>query len=125
MALKSILTPENSIIMGAATVAIVLGIYQINAGDVATVHASDAYHPAAGAGIRKAGYTALVAVAGIALLARDPNVAILGGATIIAEQAHFRHAYVTNPETGMMESPGVTAYTPAQFAVPAAQQGTA
>jgi hypothetical protein len=125
MALKSILSPENSLILGAATVGIVAGIYQLDAGPVSQVHASDAYHPANDVSIKKAGYTALVAVAGIAILARDPNIAILGGAAIVAFGAHYRHAHLVNPGTGQVESPGPAAYTPAQYSVPAGQQGPA
>lgn len=110
MSFKSVLSPENSLVMGAATVAIVAGIYQLDAGSVAQVHASDAYHPANSTGIKKAGYTALIAVAGIALLARDPNIVILGGAAIIAFSAHYRHANMVNPGTGMVESEGASAY---------------
>lgn len=107
---KSVLKPENSLIMGAATIGIVAGIYQLDAGPVAQVHVSDAYHPANTAGIKKAGYTSLIAVAGLALLARDPNIVILGGAAIIAFHAHYRHANMVNPGTGMVESQGASAY---------------
>jgi hypothetical protein len=122
---KSVLKPENSIIMGAATVGIVAGIYQLDVGPVSQVQASDAYHPANSSTIKKAGYTALVAVAGLALLARDPNIVILGGAAIIAFHAHYRHANMVNPGTGLMESPGATAYQPAQNTVPASLQAAA
>lgn len=122
---KSVLSPENSIVAGAATVAIVAGIYQLDAGSVSTVQASDAFHPANSSTIKKAGYTALVAVAGLALLARDPNIVILGGAAIIAFHAHYRHANMVNPGTGLMESAGSAAYQPAQAVVPASQQAAA
>lgn len=125
MTVKSILTPENSLILGAATVGIVAAIYQLDAGPVSQVHNSDAYHPANESSIKKAGWTALVAVAGVALLARDPNIAILGGAAIIAFHAHYRHANMVNPGTGAVESPGVTAYTPAQYSVSASLQAVA
>ena len=110
---KSVLKPENSIGAGLATIAIVAGIYQLDVGSVSQVHASDAYHGANTAGIKKAGYTSLITVAGISLLARDPNIVILGGAAIIAFHAHYRHAHAVNPGTNMVESPGASAYTPA------------
>lgn len=110
MAWKSVLKPENSIVAGLATVAIVGAIYQLDVGPVSQVHASDEYHPANTAGIKKAGYTALIAVAGISLLARDPNIVILGGAAVIAFHAHYRHANMVNPGTNTVVSPGSAAY---------------
>jgi len=119
MSFTSVLKPENSIIMGAATIGIVAGIYQLDVGPVSSVHASDAYHPANTAGIKKAGYTSLIAVAGLALLARDPNIVILGGAAIIALHAHYRHANMVNPGSNQVESPGgAAAYLPAQYTTP-------
>jgi hypothetical protein len=111
--IKAVFKPENSIIAGLATIALVAGVYQLDAGSVAQVHASDAGHGANTAGIKKAGYTALVMVAGITLLARDPNIVILGGAAIIAFHAHYRHADMVNPATNMVEAAGPAAYTPA------------
>lgn len=106
MNIKSILTPENSIVAGLATVGLVAGVYALDVGPVSQVHTSDASHPANSSGIQKAGYTSLIMVAGISLLARDPNIVILGGAAIIAFHAHYRHANLTNPATGQMEDGG-------------------
>lgn len=110
MTIKSILKPENSIVAGLATVGLVAGIYQLDAGPVSQVQASDAYHPANTSAIKKAGYTSLVLVAGVTLLARDPNILILGGAAIIAFSAHYRHSNMVNPGTGQVEAPGAAAY---------------
>lgn len=111
--IKSVLKPENSIIAGVATIALVAGVYQLDIGPVSQVHASDAGHGANTAGIKKAGYTSLIMVAGITLLARDPNILILGGAAIIALHAHYRHANLVNPNTNQVEGPGPAAYAPA------------
>lgn len=113
MSFKSVLKPENSIVAGLATIGLVAAVYQLDAGPVSQVHASDAYHGANQAGIKKAGYTSLIMVAGISLLARDPNIVILGGAAVIAFHAHYRHANMVNPGTNMIESQGATAYQPA------------
>ena len=110
MTFKSVLKPENSIVAGLATVALVAAVYQLDAGSVSQVHASDAYHGANTAGIKKAGYTSLIMVAGISLLARDPNIVILGGAAIVAFHAHYRHANMVNQQTNMVEAPGPQAY---------------
>jgi hypothetical protein len=110
MTIKSIFKPEDSVVAGLATVGLVAAVYQLDAGSVSQVHASDSYHPSNTSGIKKAGYTSLIMVAGISLLARDPNIVILGGAAIIAFHAHYRHANMVNPGTGQMEAPGASAY---------------
>lgn len=113
--IKAVFKPENSIIAGIATIALVGATYQLDVGSVSQVHASDAGHGANTAGIKKAGFTSLILVAGITLLARDPNILILGGASIIAFHAHYRHANLVNPNTNMVEAPaqGIAAYVPA------------
>ena len=45
-----------------------------------------------------------MAVGGIALLARDPNIVILGGAAIIAMHWGARPANMVNPASGKMEA---------------------
>lgn len=113
MEIKSVLTPEGSIVAGMATVGLVYALYQIDAGSVSTVHASDASHPANMSSIKKAGYTSFAMVAAIGLLARDPNIVILGMASIIAMDLHYKHAAMVNPNTGRLEIPGPSDYTAA------------
>lgn len=125
MAVSSILKPEGSIVAGLATMGLVYGIYQTNLGPAAVAHAT---MPGTDTAIlaterRKSGWTALVAVAGISLLAKDPTIAILGGATIMALEVHYRHAIMSNPATGHVEVPGPASYQPAQAVVPAGLQG--
>lgn len=123
MAIKSVLTPEGSIVAGFATVGLVYGIYQMDIGPVTSVHLSEPYDGAATSAIKKAGWTSLIAVAGLSLLARDPNIAILGGAAIVAFHAHYRHANMVHPQTGRIVPPGPDSFQPAQYSVSAALQG--
>lgn len=123
MQVKSILKPEGSIVAGLATMGLVYGIYQTNLGPVAVSHATPANDQVLISERRKSGYTALVAVAAVGLLAKDPTIIILGGATIMAMEIHYRHAIMSNPQTGQVEVPGPQAYQPAQVAVPAMMQG--
>jgi hypothetical protein len=97
------LSGENSIIASMATVALVVGIYNGNVGPVTDTHATDAGDINIGKGIRKAGWQALAAVAAIALLARDPNIVILGAAAVIVEELCYRHAHMSNPATGALD----------------------
>jgi hypothetical protein len=90
--IKPVFKPENSLLAGFATIGLVAGVYALDAGPVSQVHFSGAKVNANSTSIQKAGYTSLVMVAGITLLARDPNILILGGAAIIAFHSHYRHA---------------------------------
>lgn len=100
---KPILSGENSIITSLATAAVVGGIYTGEVGPVSDVHATDAGDINVGASIRKAGWKAVILVGTMWLLARDHNILILGGATIIAEELSYRHANMTEPGTGQIQ----------------------
>jgi NADH:ubiquinone oxidoreductase subunit H len=125
MEIKSRLKPEGSITSGIATMGIVYATYQLDVGSVSQAAASDANHPILESSRKKAGYTSFVVVAAISLITRDANVAILGFASIVAMEAHYRHAIMADPTTGIMQPPAGTAYAPAQNVVPFAQQGQA
>lgn len=116
--MATVLKAENSLIMSASVAAAVFAVYQLDVGPVAGVQASDPHHPVLETSRKKAGYTSLIMVAGLALLARDPNIVILGGASIIAMEAHYRHAIMAHPETGQIVPPAPTAYQPAENVVP-------
>lgn len=123
MTIKSVLKPENSIVAGLAVVGLVAGTYQLDAGSASQVSASDAYDPINSNSIKKAGATSLVLVTGISLIARDANIAILGFATIVLLQCHYRHSNAVSPATGGMVAPAPTSWQPALSAVPVSQQG--
>lgn len=112
--MASILKPEGSLTLGAATAALVYGIYSFSLPDTATIHATDAHDVNVEAGRKKAAWTSVVAVAGIALMARDKTIFILGGATVFALDWHTRHANAVSPDTGqLVDNSG---YVPAQYA---------
>lgn len=107
--IKPNLGSENSIIMAAATAALVIGVYSSKVGPVSDAHATSANDGNLSAAAKKAGWQSVVLVSALALLARDPNIVILGGATIIAEELAYRHAIMASPETGQI------IVTPADF----------
>lgn len=118
MAFKSVLKPEGSLMMGAAVAGIVFANYQLSIGPVSGAQASDAHHPILETSRKKAGYSSLILVGGIALLAKDPNIVILGGASIIAMEAMYRHAIMSHPVTGQLMPPASSMYAPAENVVP-------
>lgn len=124
MSFKSILKPDTAVMASLATVGSVYGVYQLSIGSVAQAQATTANHPALEASRRKAGYTALILVAGLFLITKDANIGILGGGTIIAMELAYRTGIMANPDTGKMENPNPNAaYEPAQNVVPMFQQG--
>lgn len=123
MSWKSILKPEGSVIAGAATIGLVYGVYQMNIGNVSQCHASTENHPSLESSRKKAGWTALVMVAGLTLITRDANIGILGTGTIIAMELSYRHAIMANPQSGIMQRPFANNFEPAENVVPFAYQG--
>jgi hypothetical protein len=120
-----LLKQENSIIMSGAVVALTVGLYTGVVGPVSVAHATEANSGNLEASKKKAGFTALAGISAIALLAKDPNIVILGGATIIAMELMYRHAIMAHPDTGQIVPPAQAAYQPAQNVVPITQQGQA
>lgn len=101
----------DSITIALATAAGVCALYGAKVGPVADVHATASGDVNINAAIKKAGWESLLLVAGVTLLSRDLNVAILGGAAIILEHVMLLHAEMANPANGMVEvSP--SAYVP-------------
>jgi hypothetical protein len=119
--LKSRLSPENSMVAGIAVIGLVIANYNLHNGSIAAVQATDAWHPALGTSNKKSGYSSLVLVAGISLLAKDPNIFILGMAAIVAMHSSMIHAIAVEPAQNQMVAPNTgTAYEPAQLAAAAA-----
>ena len=120
---KSVLSPEGSVVSGIAIAGLVYSVYQLEVGPVSSVQASDANHSTLESTRKKAGYTAFVLVGGLTLITRDANVGILGFASIVAMEASYRHAIMSDPMTGTMQPPSESAYAPAENVVPLAAQG--
>lgn len=104
--------PADSITISLAAAAGVFVIYGSKVGPCADVHATRSGDPSINASIKKAGWEAWLLVAGLTILSRDLNVAILGGSAVILEHVMYLHADLAAPENGQIEvSP--EAYQPA------------
>lgn len=124
MMFKSILKPDASTMAGLATIGIVFAIYQLNIGSVSQATMTDPNHPVTENSRKKAGYTALAAVAALTLITRDANVGILGSGTIIAMEISYRHGIMADPLSLKLMNPSPeAAYAPAENVVPFAYQG--
>lgn len=120
---KSILKPEGSMMGGIATGALVYGIYNMNMGNLATIHSTPAGDGNARATRKKAAIESVTAVAAISLLAKDINIFILGGSLTILLDWHARHAVESDHETGQLTDN--SGYVPAEQAIPMAEQAPA
>ena len=98
MALK----PENSLVIGLATAALVYGIYTVNLPNTASVRASKANNQHIDSARKTATWEAAGIVAGVAILAHDPTVFVIGGATLIAIDFAHRIANSTDSVTGQI-----------------------
>jgi hypothetical protein len=104
MAIKSILKPEGSMLLGGVTVLMVLAVYGKTLPTTAIMHATAPNDMNLEAGRKKATITAEVLLGAISLITRDANIFILGGLTIIALDWHARHANAASPVTGELTS---------------------
>lgn len=105
MALK----PNDSIIVAALTAVGVFLIFQHTTPNLADVKAS----PPGGAAssnthgsVKTAIIESAALVAGVAILAKDPTVYILGGLVTVVEGWKYLHANVTDAATGAVMAPG-------------------
>lgn len=97
------LKPNEEIQVGALTAALVYGIFQLNAPNLADVRASQPGTPNSQhvhGSVKTAAWTATVAVSGLALLAKSPTIFIIGGLMTVAESWKYYHANSISPDTG-------------------------
>jgi hypothetical protein len=110
----SILKPEGSITLGAATAALVYGVYSFSLPNTATITATLPHDDAVEAGRKKAAWTSAAVVGAVALMARDKTIFALGGLMLLALDWHARHSNAVHPETGKMVLASPKDYLPAQ-----------
>lgn len=119
--MSSILKPEGSITLGAATAALVYATYQFSLPPTAIMHATSPQDVNIEAGRKKAAWTSAAVVGAVALIARDKTIFVLGGLMLVALDWHARHANAAHPQTGKVMT--TAGYAPAEVAVPVDQQG--
>jgi hypothetical protein len=95
-----LLPPQASIGVGLAVAAVVYTIYNKALPPIADMRVADSQNRDLAASEKAATWTAVGTVAGISLIARDPDIFIIGGLTTIALAWWHRHANMVNPATG-------------------------
>lgn len=106
------LKAEVSIPAGLATAAVVYAIFSNATPSIADIRSAPANNTDIASSERMATITSTAVVGGIALIARDMNIFIIGGAMVIAMALWTRHANGVNPSTGKLSVPGATANVP-------------
>jgi hypothetical protein len=96
--------PADSMTIALATAGGVFVIYNGKIGPAADVQASMPGDPGINASIKKAGWEALLLVAGMTLLSRDLNVAILGFGAIMLEHTLYLHSEMASPASGQIQA---------------------
>ncbi len=97
MALKA----ETSLTVGLATAAVVYSVYSNALPTVADIRVGEANDDHIARAEQLAAWTAAGVVAGVALIAKDPTVFVMGGTMVIALSWWHRHANAVNPLSGM------------------------
>lgn len=96
MALK----PEVSISVGLATAALVYSVYANATPSITEIRAAKPGDSDVEASRKLAAWTSAGVVAGVALVAKDPTVFILGGSMVVVIDWWHRHANLVNPAVG-------------------------
>lgn len=101
------LKPSEEIQVGALTAAIVYGIFQLDAPNLADTRASLPGTPNAQhvhGSVKTAAWTATVVTGGLAILAKSPTIFIIGGVMTVIESWKYYHANAINPMTGRVDA---------------------
>jgi hypothetical protein len=108
MALK----PDSNVMIAAVTAAAVFAVFQLEAPPLADVRASAPGGLSAGTthrSVKGAVYTSTAVVLGLALLAKSPEIYVVGGLVTAGLGWKYYSANVTHPVTGAVVAPGVNA----------------
>lgn len=92
-----LLKPEASMSVGLATAVLVYATYQVTLPNVADVRVSGQQDPDIDSARKVATWTGAGIVSAISLVAKDPTVFVIGGATVVALDVMYRHADAVHP----------------------------
>lgn len=101
------LKPNEEIQVSALSAAVVYGVWQLHAPNLADVKAAPAGNSNVHASMKSAVWTAAAVTAGLALLAKSPTIFVIGTVMNVAEYWHYAHANAVNPATGKVDDQAV------------------
>jgi hypothetical protein len=94
------LKPNEEVMTSAAVLAVVYGIFQMQAPTLADVKASSPGNGIVHSSVKGAAAEATAVVAAISLLAKSPTIFVTGGLATAVLSWHYYHANSQNPATG-------------------------
>jgi hypothetical protein len=97
------LKPNEEIQVAALSAAVVYGVFQLNAPNLADVKAAPSGNKNVHGSVKTAAWTATAVTAGLALLAKSPTIFIVGALMTVAESWKYYHANAVNPATGSVD----------------------
>ena len=100
------LKPNEEVMTSAAVLAVVYGIFQMQAPNHADVKASMPNNGVVHSSVKGAAAEAAAVVAAISLLAKSPTIFVTGGLATAALAWHYYHANSQHPGTGKTVVPG-------------------
>lgn len=103
MSLKSILRPDTSVMVGLASGAIIVSIYQHNLPMGAGIRTAEAHDDDIEKSRRAAAWTSAAFLGFMFLLTRDRNALMIGGLVLAGVDITVKHANGINPGTGKLE----------------------
>lgn len=100
------LKPNEEVMTSAAVLAVVYGIFQMQAPTLADVKAAPANNGVVHSSVKGAAWEATAVVGAISLLAKSPTIFVTGGLAVVVLSWHYMHANSQNPATGKTVVPG-------------------
>jgi hypothetical protein len=100
--MKSLLTPPQSVGTTLGVVGVVYAVHSNVLPPKAVMNATDAYDSNLEAARKQAAILSIGVVGGISLLAKDPNILIVGGLAAIALDWVSRYCIMRHPATGQI-----------------------
>ncbi len=94
------LAKEQSIVAGLSVATVVYATYSRATPSLADMRVGKSGDDDIESSRKQAAWVSAAVVAGVSLIAKDPNIFVMGGAMIIALDWMTRHANTVNPQTG-------------------------
>lgn len=111
MALKSVLKPDSSVMVGLAEAAAVYVIYQSALPSHADIRSAPAHDQTIESARKAAAWKSAAVLGFVFLLTQDVNSFLIGGLALGGIDLMTKHANGTNPQTGKLQTPGATITT--------------
>lgn len=108
MALKSVLKPDSSVMVGLAEAAAVYVIYQSALPSHADIRSAPAHDQTIDSARKMAAWKSAAVLGFVFLLTQDVNSFLIGGLALGGVDYMTKHANGVNPQTQKLQAPGST-----------------